>query len=71
MSNKKQTSVDWLIQEMKDYFPVGLGGIDYMVLCYDVILLNHYDSTYHAGSVSPDGKLIDYNPRPINFKINL
>ena len=36
-----------------------------MVLSYDVILLNHYDSTYHTGSVSPAGKLILYNPRPI------
>lgn len=35
------------------------------VLSYDVILLNHYDSCYHAGSISPAGKLVDYNPRPI------
>ena len=35
------------------------------VLSYDVILFNHYDSAYHAGSVSPAGKLTDYNPRPI------
>jgi hypothetical protein len=35
------------------------------VLGYEVILFNHYDSSYHAGSVSPAGKLIDYNPRPI------
>ena len=48
----------------------GRNGFD-MILYYDVILLNHYDSTYHAGSVSPAGKLMDYNPRPINFKINL
>ena len=49
---------------------IGRNGFD-MILYYDVILLNHYDSTYHAGSVSPAGKLIDYNPRPINFKVNL
>ena len=42
----------------------GRNGFD-MVLYYDVILLNHYDSTYHAGSVSPAGKLTDYNPRSI------
>jgi hypothetical protein len=35
------------------------------VLGYDVILFNHYDSSYHAGSLSPSGKLFDYNPRPI------
>jgi hypothetical protein len=35
------------------------------VLGYDVILFNHYDSSYHAGSLSPAGKLFDYNPRPI------
>ena len=44
----------------------GRNGFD-MVLYYDVILLNHYDSTYHAGSVSPAGKLAEYNPRPISF----
>ena len=43
---------------------IGRNGFD-MILYYDVILLNHYDSTYHAGSVSPAGKLADYNPRPI------
>ena len=42
----------------------GRNGFD-MILYYDVILLNHYDSSYHAGSVSPAGKLTDYNPRPI------
>jgi hypothetical protein len=35
------------------------------VLSYDVILFNHYDSSYHAGSISPRGGLVDYNPRPI------
>ncbi len=43
---------------------IGRNGFD-MILYYDVILLNHYDSAYHAGSVSPAGKLVDYNPRPI------
>ena len=38
-----------------------------MVLCYDVILLNHYDSMYHSGSITPDGKLTTYNPRPIKI----
>ena len=35
------------------------------ILSYDVILLNHYDSSYHAGSITPRGELFDYNPRPI------
>lgn len=35
------------------------------VLSYDVILFNHYDSSYHAGRISPNGRLVDYNPRPI------
>jgi hypothetical protein len=39
-----------------------------MVLCYDVILLNHYDSMYHFGSIELGGKLIDYNPRPLKLK---
>jgi hypothetical protein len=39
-----------------------------MVLCYDVILLNHYDSMYHFGSIGLGGKLIDYNPRPLKLK---
>lgn len=43
---------------------VGKNGFG-AVLSYDVILFNHYDSSYHAGSVSPSGKLVDYNPRPI------
>lgn len=43
---------------------IGRNGFD-MILYYDVILLNHYDSTYHAGKISPDGKLTAYNPRPI------
>jgi len=43
---------------------IGRNGFD-MILYYDVILFNHYDSAYHAGSVSPAGKLADYNPRPI------
>lgn len=36
-----------------------------VVLSYDVILFNHYDSCYHAGIVSPAGKLTYYNPRPV------
>jgi hypothetical protein len=43
---------------------VGKNGFG-AVLSYDVILFNHYDSSYHAGSVLPSGKLVDYNPRPI------
>lgn len=39
-------------------------GFD-MILGYDIILFNHYDSSFHAGSITPDGKLIKYNPRPI------
>ena len=39
-----------------------------MVLCYDVILLNHYDSMYHSGSIKLGGKLINYNPRPLKLK---
>lgn len=39
-----------------------------MVLCYDVILLNHYDSMYHSGSIELGGKLITYNPRPLKLK---
>ena len=35
------------------------------VLGYEVILFNHYDSSYHSGSISPRGGLVDYNPRPI------
>ncbi len=35
------------------------------ILSYDIILLNHYDSSYHAGNITPTGKLVDYNPRPI------
>ena len=37
-------------------------------LYYDVILLNHYDSMYHAGSVDTDKNLIEYNARPIKLK---
>ena len=36
-----------------------------MILEYDIILFNHYDSSFHAGSITPYGKLIRYNPRPI------
>lgn len=31
MSNKKQTAVDFLIQELGEYFPIGIGGIELMV----------------------------------------
>ena len=37
------------------------------VLGYEVILFNHYDSSYHSGSISPRGGLVDYNPRPIKI----
>ena len=43
---------------------VSKNGFD-MILDYDIILFNNYDSSYHAGSITPDGKLIRYNPRPI------
>jgi hypothetical protein len=38
-------------------------------LSYDVILLNHYDSMYHAGSITTDGRLMEYNAKPIKIKL--
>jgi hypothetical protein len=38
------------------------------VLSYDIILLNHYDSMYHAGRLLPEGHLVDYNVKPIKLK---
>jgi hypothetical protein len=38
------------------------------VLVYDVIILNHYDSMYHAGEITPDGRLVEYNAKPIKLK---
>ena len=32
MSNKQQSSVEWLIAELGEYFPQGIGGIELMVL---------------------------------------
>jgi len=46
---------------------VGRNGFG-VILHYDVILLNHYDSMYHVGSITTEGKLTDYNPRPIKLK---
>jgi hypothetical protein len=46
---------------------VGRNGFG-RVLHYDVILLNRYDSMYHAGTITPEGKLTIYNARPIKFK---
>lgn len=46
---------------------VGKNNFGY-TLYYDVILLNHYDSMYHAGSVDTDKNLIVYNARPIKLK---
>ena len=31
MSNNKQSSLDWLIAELGEYFPQGIGGIELMV----------------------------------------
>jgi hypothetical protein len=31
METTKQTSVDWLIEELGEYFPWGIGGIEYMI----------------------------------------
>ena len=31
MSDKKQTAVEFLIQELGEYFPIGIGGIELMV----------------------------------------
>ena len=31
MKNKKQTAVEWLIEELGEYFPIGIGGIELMV----------------------------------------
>lgn len=30
-NNKQQTAVEWLIKELGEYFPHGIGGIEYMV----------------------------------------
>ena len=30
-SNKKQTAVQWLIEDLGEYFPHGVGGIELMV----------------------------------------
>jgi hypothetical protein len=38
------------------------------VLEYDVIILNHYDSCFHAGSITPEGRLIRYNVKPLKLK---
>lgn len=42
-------------------------GFD-MVLGYNVILLNHYDSMYHAGYINTSGNLVEYNVKPIKLK---
>jgi hypothetical protein len=31
METTKQTSVDWLIEELGEYFPWGIGGIEYLI----------------------------------------
>ena len=41
-----------------------------MVLTYEVIILNHYDSMYHAGEITPGGILTEYNAKPIKLKTN-
>ncbi len=30
-NNKQQTAVEWLIEDLGEYFPWGIGGIEYMV----------------------------------------
>lgn len=46
---------------------VARNGFGY-VLNYDVIILNHYDSLYHAGSLDIYGELRAYKVRPILIK---
>jgi hypothetical protein len=31
MSNKQMTAVEWFIEELGEYFPIGIGGIELMV----------------------------------------
>ena len=31
MADKKQSSIEWLIEELGEYFPIGIGGIELMV----------------------------------------
>jgi hypothetical protein len=38
------------------------------ILGYDVIILSHYDSSYHLGGINTDNQLCSMSVRPIKFK---
>jgi hypothetical protein len=66
-SNNKNSILERNKYTIVDTTHICRNGFD-MVLTYEVIILNHYDSMYHAGEIRPDGKLIMYNPKPIKLK---
>jgi hypothetical protein len=57
MSNKKQTAVDWLIEELGEYFPIGISGIEIMVLKAKEIEKKQIIDAYRTGFLSDDIKL--------------
>jgi hypothetical protein len=61
MSNKKQTAVEWLIEELGEYFPHEIGGIHLMVDKAKAMEKEQIIDAYDAGLF--DGSMDDVNDR--------
>ena len=49
MANKKQTAVEWLIQELGEYFPHEVGGIELVVNKAKAIEKQQYETFFKEG----------------------
>jgi hypothetical protein len=52
MSNNKQSSVDWLIAELGEYFPHEIGGIELMVRKAKAMHEEEIMDAYHDGKTN-------------------
>lgn len=49
MANKKQTAVEWLIQELGEYFPHEVGGIELVVHKAKAMQNKQHETSFKAG----------------------
>ena len=53
MSNKKKTAVEWLIEELGEYFPIGIGGIELMVFKAKAMEREQIEDAHLTGLIRP------------------
>lgn len=54
MSNNKQSSVEWLIAELGEYFPHEIGGIELMVRKAKAMHKEEIEDAYEVGRLDND-----------------